>query len=201
MPSHGKRSLRDAQLELTRELIMKATAEQARQDPLLDFSMQDVAAEAGMHLRSVYRHFPTRRALLEAFFEWVASQIDAGELIRSVRSLDDLPVLVREVYTRIAAMPEHLRRASALLGAMPLRSQMRQETEGIRDLFFAELPNLDPGELRHSFAVIRQMLSGRTVVPLTAVPDPDGGEALAWAVSTLIDDLKARDAAAARARG
>lgn len=200
-PLHRKKTLRDSQVGLTRELILKATAEHALRDPLLEFSMQDIASEAGMHLRSVYRHFPTKRVLLESFFDWVLSQLDYHELVGNVHTLDDLPVLVREMYARAATMPENLRQATLVVGSMPLHLRHRQEAERLRDLFLSELPDLDRREAEHSFAVLRQLVSGRAVVPLASMPDPDGGEALAWAVSTLITALRARNAAAAATKG
>ena len=43
-------------------------------------TFREVAAESGVPERTIYRHFPTRRELLEALFEWTNRRVGfAGE--------------------------------------------------------------------------------------------------------------------------
>jgi len=67
-------SLRDRQKAATREQILRAVARQLEAGALEDLSFAEVAAEAGLGERTVYRHFPTKEALLGAFWAWLQAQ-------------------------------------------------------------------------------------------------------------------------------
>jgi glycosyltransferase involved in cell wall biosynthesis len=67
-------SLRDRQKAATREQILRAVARQLEAGQLEELSFADVAAEAGLGERTVYRHFPTKEALLGAFWAWIQAQ-------------------------------------------------------------------------------------------------------------------------------
>ena len=58
--------LRARQLALARQAIVDACAELVTERRHLDFAMKDVAERAGVSLRTVYNHFPTREDLLDA---------------------------------------------------------------------------------------------------------------------------------------
>jgi len=67
-------NLRDRQKAETREQILRAVARQLEAGPLEDLSFADIAHEAGLGERTVYRHFPTKEALLGAFWAWLQAQ-------------------------------------------------------------------------------------------------------------------------------
>jgi len=67
-------SLRDRQKAATREQILRAVARQLEAGALEDLSFAELAAEAGLGERTVYRHFPTKEALLGAFWAWLQVQ-------------------------------------------------------------------------------------------------------------------------------
>jgi len=58
-------SLRERKNELTRGTILQALVDVLKERGVHDFSVQRVADAAGVSHRTVYRHFPTRVALLE----------------------------------------------------------------------------------------------------------------------------------------
>src|SRR6266540_4076896 len=93
-------SLRDRQADLTRELILRATAEAITDDPLFGFSMQEVADRAGVSLRSVYRHYPGRKQLFEALYDWTSTRLEVPALLRSVTTVEDLPSLAAPLFAR-----------------------------------------------------------------------------------------------------
>ena len=70
---HGP-NLRDHQKAETRDQILRAVGRKLENSSLEDLSFAEVAAEAGVGERTVYRHFPTKEALLGAFWAWLQGQ-------------------------------------------------------------------------------------------------------------------------------
>jgi glycosyltransferase involved in cell wall biosynthesis len=86
-PSPGP-NLRDQQREETREQILRAVGRQIETNPIEDLSFADVAKDAGVGERTVYRYFPTKESLLGAFWAWMQSQAVAPqEKPKATRSL------------------------------------------------------------------------------------------------------------------
>ena len=73
-PTRYASSLRDRQKQATRDQIMHAVARKLESGPLEDLSFAEIAAEAEVGERTVYRHFPTKEALLGAFWAWLQTQ-------------------------------------------------------------------------------------------------------------------------------
>src|ERR1051325_308655 len=73
-PSGSHPNARDRQREETREQILRAVARQLEAGQMDDLSFADVAKEAHIGERTVYRHFPTKEALLGAFWSWMQTQ-------------------------------------------------------------------------------------------------------------------------------
>jgi glycosyltransferase involved in cell wall biosynthesis len=67
-------SLRDRQREETRAQILRAVGRQLEHRPLEDLGFADIAREAGVGERTVYRHFPTKEALLGAFWAFLQTE-------------------------------------------------------------------------------------------------------------------------------
>ncbi len=71
-------NLRDRQREETREQILRAVARQLETRSLEDLGFAEIAKEAGLGERTVYRHFPTKEALLGSFWAWMQNQAVAA---------------------------------------------------------------------------------------------------------------------------
>ena len=65
---------RDRQKAVTRDQILQAVGRRLESSPMDELSFADVAKDAGVGERTVYRHFPTREALLGAFFAWAQAK-------------------------------------------------------------------------------------------------------------------------------
>src|SRR5689334_12738480 len=73
-PSSSHPNARERQREETREQILRAVARQLEAGQMDDLSFAEVARDAGVGERTVYRHFPTKEALLGAFWSWMQTQ-------------------------------------------------------------------------------------------------------------------------------
>src|SRR4051794_25144774 len=87
---------REQQAAQTRELILGAVV-RVLAGGLADVSVPAIAREAGVSVRTVYRHFPTKRDLLLALGEHMDRQ--AGyEMEPRPRTLDELADAVRVAF-------------------------------------------------------------------------------------------------------
>ncbi len=66
--------VRQGQREATRDAILKALRRRMEHGQLEDVSFAELAADADVGERTVYRHFPTREALLGDFWAWLHTQ-------------------------------------------------------------------------------------------------------------------------------
>ncbi len=76
-PSPNSSSLRRSQTAARREMILQAVRRKLASGGVEDFSFAEIAADARIAERTVYRHFPTREALLGAFWSWMQTQAPA----------------------------------------------------------------------------------------------------------------------------
>jgi glycosyltransferase involved in cell wall biosynthesis len=91
-------NLRDKQREETREQILRAVGRQLEAGRLDDLSFADIAKDAGVGERTVYRYFPTKEALLGAFWAWMQSQAVAQAQAQQPKPKRSLP-RIREAIT------------------------------------------------------------------------------------------------------
>ena len=184
-------SLRDQQVDLTRDLIMRAFQRLLQNDLPDAITYPQVAEAAGVSLRTVYRYFPTRVDLLKSAAAWLAEFTDGVEW-RDPRTVDDLAGVVPEM-GRI--FDEHTNVFRALAGD-ELQDQRR---EAVAAAVADVSGNLPADEARRAEAVLGYIRSGRAWLVLHDHYGLDGGEilsALDWAASTLLEDVRRRNEAA-----
>ena len=187
-------ALRERQVGLTRDLIMEALAGVIAEGRLAEFSVQDVAEGAGTSLRTVYRHFPSREALLEAFIPWGEARFRAMGGMRLPRDADDLANHVR---IKFAAMEQFapllsaankldvvtgIRNANAERGFLALRFALAEVTAG-----------LDPAMAETVAWTIRQICAPGTGLRLHeegGIDAAHAGAAAGWAVQLLVAALR-----------
>src|ERR1700746_2734146 len=80
-------SLRDRQGAGIRGAILDALASRLDRDHPDDIAMPQVAADAGISLRTLYRYFPTKEAMFDAVGDHVVARLG---LPRDIEGADDI---------------------------------------------------------------------------------------------------------------
>jgi AcrR family transcriptional regulator len=176
----------------TRTQILEALVDVVLNDGIHAFSVQRVAERAGVSHRTVYRHFPTREALLDGLSELLSGQpdsviVDHAAIVQSFRAFDASADLVRAyVITSLA------------LGIEP--SGRPERTRQMQAAFVARFPNLDPEEVRVTFSTLRVLVSSRAwhLLRQLGVDGERGGAEVARVFDLVVADLERRNAAACK---
>ncbi|MFW6009732.1 MAG: TetR/AcrR family transcriptional regulator [Actinomycetota bacterium] len=189
--------LRDRQAAETRTLVLEALADLVTERSSTEFSVQEVADRAQVSLRTIYRYFPNRQALLDGLTDLVDARMDdlrtdpevGWEDLRD-RDLEGLLATVPAVFERFDQL-EPLSSAMALLSAGEnQRARGHDErTEMFREVLTEDLAHLSPEEKAGAFAVVRHLISSTTWFVLREEHGLDGreaGEAVARAVRAII---------------
>jgi AcrR family transcriptional regulator len=185
-------SLQAARLQLVRERVMEGVASLLAAGDDLTFAK--VAKAAGVPERTVYRHFPTREALLTEVFHWANRRLEfegdrpvdvegATRLVRRVfPSFDEIAPVIRE----LLLAPEGL--AARL-------SDNDQRRRAALSLVRAESPGLDRATTRRVAATVQLLTAASTWQVLRDYWDMDGKEAAetaALAIELVVEAARAR---------
>lgn len=187
--------LRIRQRQLTRDLVTQAAVAMIVERGAVDFSIQDVADRAGVSHRTIYRHFPTREALLEAVVASAEAQVAARGGMALPANPDDLATIVRRKYEVLDEMAPFavaaLKLDLARQAQVKQSARSRQATRSALAEVTGHLP-VDVAEVVS--ALVWQIASTRAWLTLREEAGIDGarfGPVAAWAVETLISDLRA----------
>jgi AcrR family transcriptional regulator len=183
-------SLQEARSAVVRERVLEGVAELLAAGDALTFGK--VAKAADVPERTVYRHFPTREALLTAVYDWANRRIgfdgerpadrqEAAALVRRVfPSFDEMAPIIRE----LPIAPEGL---AARLSDNDRRRQAALAVVG------HEAPGLDPTRSRRVAAIVQLLTAASTWQTLRDYWDMDGAEAAETAALELVlDGARAR---------
>jgi AcrR family transcriptional regulator len=187
-------SLREQHALATRERILGAVADLLERDDPEDLTVPAVAAASGVSLRTVYRYYPTREELLEVAGRWIGD-----ELLRHPypRKLDEVADLYQEGARDFDRRPGLVRAlAFSQLGQHVRGYRRRERLEAIGRALRAELTELNEPELRRAEAVLaylHNMLAYTTLREESGLSGEEIGEAIGWAIRTLVSDLRKRN--------
>jgi AcrR family transcriptional regulator len=186
-------SLREEHANATRIRILSAVADLLEADPAEELTMPRVAAASGVSLRTIYRYYATREELLEAAGRWVGN-----ELFRHPypRDLDETAELFRVGCVDFDQRPGLVEAmAFSQLGRQARSHRRVERVDAIRQALRNEVGDLPEDELRRAEAVLaylHNMLAYTTMREENGLSGEEVGEAVAWAVRTLVADLHRR---------
>ncbi len=195
---HGP-DLRDEYAAQTRQRIVAAFVESLADEAADDVSMAAIAKRANVAERTIYRHFKTRAELLTEAGEWIEANVFGYVPFTSP---DELPGIFRKLCRSFDRHP-HLARAIALTRAgRTMRAGFRRRLiDHHREAMAPLTRHLKPKEVRQAQALATYL---NNVLAWSALREDFGmsgaeiADAIEWALTTLLKDVRRRDAAAAR---
>lgn len=192
-------SLREQHATATRERILGAVADLLERGAVEELTIPAVAEVSGVSLRTIYRYYPTREQLMEAAGRWIGD-----ELLKHPypRDLDEVADLYQEGARDFDARPGLVRAlAFSQLGQRVRGYRRRERLEAIGRTLRSELTGLSESELRQAegvLAYLHNMLAYTTLREESGLAGEEIGEAIGWALRTLIADLRKRNRNARR---
>ena len=186
-------TLREHHAEATRERILSSVADLLERGEAENLTMPGVAEASGVSLRTVYRYYPTREKLLEAAGRWIGD-----ELLRHPypETLAEVADLVRVGFPDFDERPGLVQALALSQVGKGVRGYRRRERlAAIGQALRNEVGGLAEDELRRAEAVLaflHNVLAYTTLREENGLSGEEIGEALAWAIGTLVDDLRRR---------
>jgi AcrR family transcriptional regulator len=187
-----KRSAQQVKADAVRTQVIEGVVALLHAGRSLTF--REVAREAGVPERTVYRYFPTRTALLAAVFEWTNEQL--GYDGPRPTTEDDLMALVRQAFR---GFDEHAPVVRQMLiepdGRRARLADVAERRRAAVELVRNEAPGLDRATRDRLAAAIQVLTVAATWQSLHDYWDldgPDAAETSALAIELLLEAARAR---------
>lgn len=191
MDSEGRPTLRERQAEQVRLALLEATIAELETKAVDDVSMGDVAAAAGVSLRTLYRYFPDRPSLLHAAGECLYTSLAVPV---DISGPSEISTSFLDAAARLSTRPTLTRALVRTTAGRTARSAGRgQRVEAICTALKPVTDGLDPDTARRATAVIAHLCSAASWVAITddsQCEDAEAQQAVAWAIDTLVAALQ-----------
>jgi AcrR family transcriptional regulator len=185
--------LREEQMQQTRRRILEAVTELFGDPAAEEVTIPAVARAARVSLRTVYRYFATREALIDAWAEWVDENLRI-QLHSYPDDADRLPEFTRDLYQ---SYDESEALVKAMLGATAARAvrvrTRRRRQSAFREAMDGVLDGLAPQERARALAAVYLLVSApawQAMKDQWGLDGEEAGKAAAWAVGVLLDELR-----------
>ncbi len=185
--------LRTDQQQGTRQRILEAVVAELEEKLPEELSFPSIAERARVAERTVYRHFPTREDLMDAFWTWwIAGPF--GVPTDEAMTPDEVPDFIARIY---AAFDRHEQVSRALVFS-PSGREIRNRSRGgrlkmIETTFASMTRRLSDDDRKVALAVIQMLYSittWQTLRDLRKLSGPEAQRAAQWAARVLIDEVR-----------
>ncbi|HKN67216.1 MAG TPA: helix-turn-helix domain-containing protein [Gemmatimonadaceae bacterium] len=183
-------TLRRRQSALARTAILEALRAHLERGDADAVSMDDLAEEAGVSRRTLYRYFPTRGELLAAAASWIRD-----EVLQLPIEIGDEGIAA-SFRAAAARLNEHPQLARALLRTgtgQAIRTGYRSErVAAIRRALRRDVPGLSRGDLDRAAGVLGYLCSSSAWITIqddAALSASAAQAAVVWAIETLVTRL------------
>ena len=183
--------LRAKQAQATREHILASVRAMLEQDPHSSLGFDELAAVSGVNRRTIFRHFPTKEALLEAFWADINASLGVRFWPEQEEDLTSLPPALFASLDKIEGI---VRAAHASGTGHEMRLQANpQRQRAFRNSLAKVTAEMDPKMARRLEAVVQLLFSAtawQTMRDYWGLSGREAGEAAAWAIGALIDTAR-----------
>lgn len=183
-------ALRERQQEDTREAILKALGEQIVRSGPGEFSLPEVAARAGVNVRTVYRHFGSRELLGDALQAWVVRRA-SPPMPQSLEELVEVPPVLFGIFDEHAPWVEAMVKAGHGSG---VRAAGRASRVALfRALTADAVKTLPDAEANAVQALVKHLVSPETWLAMRqdfGVDGPTAGRAVSRTLRALFQGLE-----------
>jgi AcrR family transcriptional regulator len=195
-------SLRTRQSAVARNAILEAWVRHLEAGDADDLAMEDLAGEAGVSRRTLYRYFPSRSELLRQSGEWIQA-----EVLRLPVEIgaEGIAASFRAAAARTQQRPALARALLRTEVGRAVRSGARHErVQAIRRAVAVEAPNAPAPEQERAAAVLAYLCSSSA---WTTIQDESGMDAqsaqaaVEWAIETLLARLREGSGATSQGGG
>jgi AcrR family transcriptional regulator len=184
--------LRAEQKEATRQRILDAAGKLMEDLGLEEFSFGEIARVAGVKERTVYRHFPSKSALIDGLCAWYQRRVSYGDFSRTEADLLAKPLQMFQ------AFDENERLARALWASPQGRefrlSNVEDRKAGIKAAIADAVRDLPPRQAKWLAAVVHVLLSSatwQTMKDYWGLSGIEAGKASAMAMALLLNAVRA----------
>jgi AcrR family transcriptional regulator len=180
--------LRDEQAEATRTRILEGLV-RTMSEGVAGISVPAVAREAGVSIPTVYRHFGSKKGLIEALGPFVAGR--AGLVpARMPATLAEFEPMARDLFRNLASMDRTLRAAVATeLGSEARRAAMPDRLAMIRRVIDRLAPvasEADRERLTRLALILLSSAAFHAYVDYLELGPDEAAELVTWAIATLL---------------
>jgi len=196
------RTLRSQQRELTHRRIFEAAFRVILDEGVQSFTIRRVAERAGISYRTVYRHFPTPQALLDALGDM--SQEENEQSGRALpRSLDGAAAHMRELFRAWDTEQEAVRAMATLRIATGMSARERRQRLAMADTLLQEFAphasEVDRQRVKYVLQAIGGTVTWMQMKDDWGISGEVAGDAVAFAITLLVEDLRRKERRAAKA--
>jgi AcrR family transcriptional regulator len=184
-------SLRTRQTTLARRVILEAFLRHLEAGDVDDISIEELAVEAGVSRRTLYRYFPSRADLLAAAGEWIRSDV----LALPIEVGDEgIAGSFRDAAERLGRHPWLARALLRTEAGRAVRGSYRDaRVRSIEKSVRGSAPNASDGDVKRASAVLSYLCSSTawTTIQDESGLDADSAQAaVVWAINTLLASLQ-----------
>jgi AcrR family transcriptional regulator len=187
-------TLRNRQSVVARTAIFEALVQHLEAGDADDVSMEDLAREAGVSRRTLYRYFPSRSDLLTTAGNWIRA--DLLQLPVSI-GVEGIAQSFIAAASRLQGRPELARALLRTQTGRAVRTVYRDaRVKAIRDAVRREVPGLSPRDVKQAAAVLGYLCSSSawiTVQDEAGISASSAQAAVVWAIESLLAQLRAGD--------
>jgi AcrR family transcriptional regulator len=139
----------------------------------------------------IYRHFPTKEALMQELTDWVGRKLRLSEMPRSVDEFTDYVPRLFAHYDENEAL---VRARRLLWDHLSVNQDTRRRRDKLVEKAMEDVTaRLDPLDARRACAVVRVLMNSGAWEMMCVnwnLTGEQAGEAVAWAIRILVEELR-----------